>query len=210
MNLSGAKTCGILLGLSLPLQAGYLAWLIGAGGVATLNLALIGLGLGVLLYQRLKSPVSYPTVWILGMLALGNTGMLLGWSATAGWGPLVADGVCFCGCADSPFGEGLVRWGPMHGGMLLASLPMIGLAVPGAIQLPQRARWLLYNSAHFAVCALLMVAGMIGAAFLISGVLLPLPQLQFLFSLLTMNLGMILGMILSCLLFLRLRNLFHV
>jgi magnesium-transporting ATPase (P-type) len=53
----------------------------------------------------------------------GIAGMFAGWIILAGWKPVVHQGVCLCGCANSPFGVGLTTlFNPMYIGMILASL----------------------------------------------------------------------------------------
>ncbi len=60
----------------------------------------------------------------------GFSGMMLGWMALAGWSPVVHEGVCLCGCANSPFGAGMTMLlNPMYYGMVIGSLAAAAIAL---------------------------------------------------------------------------------
>jgi P-type Cu+ transporter len=131
------------------------------------------------------------------MLTVGNLGMLLGWWADAGFGPIIRDGVCLCGCPKSSMGAGLFeRFSTMHVGMMLAGFPlMLWLQDPAqSLFRSLSGRWL-----H----ALWITVGMGVGMWFAAGVLALLPliqaQTQFYLTYLGMCLGMMLGMMAFCL-----------
>jgi heavy metal translocating P-type ATPase len=180
----GVLAQGILLAelAALPL---FPAWvLVGVFGL---------LAIGV--WKVRHSWTTYPyRASFLGMLTLGNLGMVLGWWADADWAPAIRDGVCLCGCQKSHFGAGLLGGlGWMHVGMLAGSIPGIyweqklrgGSGGDGA-----QARWL--------ICLAFMWLGMQLGAWAVVGWFVGEPRLQLLASYTAMTLGMTAGMLIIC------------
>jgi hypothetical protein len=62
--------------------------------------------------------------------------MLVGWYFDAGFRPMVGQGICLCGCADSAAGLGLVSGFHWMQGLMLASCAMGTLASGGASGVP--------------------------------------------------------------------------
>ncbi len=128
----------------------------------------------------------------LGMFSLGGVAMLAGWWADAGFGAVVRDGVCLCGCANSAMGLGIfakANW--MSAGMVVASLPAL------ALESRETRRW----SARLG-CWLVglggMLVGMQGAAWLMAQLPTTNPQVHFFATYGAMAFGMVLGMTAAC------------
>jgi Cu+-exporting ATPase len=131
-----------------------------------------------------------------GMLALGNLAMLLGWWADAGFEAIVRDGACLCGCAKSEMGKGLVaRFNWMQAGMVLGALPaMFWVRDPAAPSFWSSARRLRH--------AVWMTAGMLGGMLGAGAVMSEFPvrdgTVHFLITFAAMSLGMLAGMFAAC------------
>lgn len=128
-----------------------------------------------------------------GMFSFGAVGMVAGWMMDAGWGPIVRDGVCLCGCAKSVLGLGIVspfNW--MHGLMGLGCLPAAAmLAGDGA---PTRAGWARFGRNTF-FCLAGMLLGMQATVWMMSLVRVAQPQIHFFLTFAGMSLGMFAGML---------------
>jgi heavy metal translocating P-type ATPase len=128
-----------------------------------------------------------------GMFSFGTVGMVTGWMMDAGYGPIVRDGVCLCGCAKSVLGLGIVspfNW--MHGLMGLGCLPAAAmLAGDGA---PTRAAWASFGRNSF-FCLAGMLLGMQVAVWMMSMVRVAQPQVHFFLTFAGMSLGMFAGML---------------
>ncbi|MFZ4693823.1 MAG: heavy metal translocating P-type ATPase [Verrucomicrobiia bacterium] len=128
-----------------------------------------------------------------GMFSFGTVGMVTGWMMDAGYGPIVRDGVCLCGCAKSVLGLGIVspfNW--MHGLMGLGCLPAAAmLAGDGA---PTRAAWARFGRNSF-FCLAGMLLGMQVAVWMMSMVRVAQPQVHFFLTFAGMSLGMFAGML---------------
>ena len=121
------------------------------------------------------------------MFAFGNLGMLLGWWADVGFGPIIRDGVCLCCCTKSGAAIGLLQFANwMNFGMLLGSLPMW----------PRGGDWRAVG--HF----LSMLGGMFGAMlageYFLSKLVVLDPIRHFYFAAAAMGVAMSLGMLLAC------------
>ncbi len=121
------------------------------------------------------------------MFAFGNLGMLLGWWADVGFGPIVRDGVCLCCCTKAGAGFGLwqyVNW--MNFGMLLGSLPMW----------PRRGDWRALG--HFGAMLGGMFGAMLAAEHFLSKLVVVDPIRHFYFAAAALAVAMSLGMLLAC------------
>jgi hypothetical protein len=140
------------------------------------------------LFPRLQ-PVGRMTA---GMFAVGGIAMLAGWWADAGFGPVIRDGVCLCGCPKSVLGWGMIsKITGMQLAMVFASLPVALWFGP---VLPERSRRL----KHWMIGLLGMVAGMEAAGFAMAQIPTIQPQLHFVLSFVAMMLGMTGGMLVCC------------
>ncbi|MEZ4216545.1 MAG: hypothetical protein R3E88_08710 [Myxococcota bacterium] len=180
-------------------QGPLLAYLVAADAPLAVALVAAATLAAGLVARALAAPGGYAGLCTVAMLALGNLGMLLGWMADFGFGPLVREGLCLCGCADSVVGRGLVagaRW--MHAGMLAACIPALVAVRPARAHLEAspsaRARW----AAHVALCPVGMLAGMLGAAGLLASAPVADPALRVVASFAAMGVGMAAGMLATC------------
>lgn len=133
-----------------------------------------------------------PTEMALGMFSLGGVAMLAGWWADAGLAPVVRDGVCLCGCAQSAMGLGLfaqVNW--MSGGMVLASVPALFVRVGELSD-----QW--HRVFHWLAGLLGMLVGMELAMWLMAQLPTTLPQVHFFATYSAMAFGMLTGMFAAC------------
>jgi heavy metal translocating P-type ATPase len=129
----------------------------------------------------------------LGMLGTGNLMMLVGWWADAGFGPVMAKGVCLCCQAHHYFeAGGSFPW--MWAGMLAGGLPWMREAVSGGRGAWGWAAWFL----GMAWLSVAMVAGMAWGGGLVVRWLPPLSPWQFVAAWCGMTLGMLGGMGLAC------------
>lgn len=174
----------------------YLGHLHGPAAAATAALWTLGALGFVGLDHRCSVPSGRHGGWLPGlrmtgaMLGPGNLGMLIGWWADAGFGPVMRDGVCLCCQSHHYFTwEGGVPW--MMLGMLAAGLPAMGPAVSGLRgRLP---RWGVVT-----MSAVGMVLGMAWGADLALGWAGPGHPQQFLIAVAGMTLGMLVGMFFAC------------
>jgi heavy metal translocating P-type ATPase len=189
-----ASTAVWVLGVCLAIQGPWLGWLGQLRIIATVALTLLSCGLGAWVIWRWRAwSHSLSLQMTISMLALGNLGMLTGWWVDAGFGPVVADGLCLCGCPDSTLGAGILQWlNGMHMGMLAFGFPAM-LLVGDPRLVPARARL-----PHALGMTAGMMAGMHGSAWVLS--LLPLldPHLHMFLTFAAMMLGMLLGMFAAC------------
>jgi len=118
---AGVMLLAIGQGLALGWLGGFAVSLIGwflAGGLAAGFLCL------ALLHHSAPGSRAGMAVW---MVLLGGPAMLGGWFIDAGWGAIVRDGVCLCGCVQSDLGWGIaMNPGWMHLGMLVSGFLVMG------------------------------------------------------------------------------------
>lgn len=185
----------LVFALALALQGPVIAWLGGfTGATAAGFIALfLAAGLALLLGSRDRpwSPAARMTV---AMFSVGGLAMLAGWWADAGFGAVVRNGVCLCGCPDSTLGLGLlgrITW--MEAGMLAAALPGLFLERDVMISFPRRF-WC------WTAGLIGMLLGMQLAALVLAG--LPVNEAsapaQFFLTFAAMVTGMCLGMLAGC------------
>lgn len=80
------------------------------------------IGAGSLLTLRTLSHLSSTRRLCAVCFSWCTVGMFIGWIIIAGWQRVVHDGVCLCGCEDSPFGQGIASFiNPMYGLMIAFS-----------------------------------------------------------------------------------------
>lgn len=187
----------LVVGAALAMQGPLLGWMGSVGFGVGLGLVVISVLLGALAAYHFESWKGIPTVtFLLGMVALGNVGMLAGWVVEAGFGPVVREGICLCGCPKSPMGWGLVGFGPMQAGMLLASLPALlipSAGVPAWCKGSQGRFWL-----HGLLCLLGMIVGMELVGVVLAGLPMLPPRIHFAVTAGAMMVGMVLGMVVAC------------
>jgi len=196
--LSQTQLFDWLIGVGLFLQA---FWVINA---AELRGFMAGSVMAIFLVASFGA-VSLSMLWknkpqlklMVSMLALGNLGMLIGWSADVGFKPVIEHGVCVCDCALSHMGMGKL-WSPswMQAGMILTSLPLAwGTNI---FQSQKFIHW--KNSAwmHSLVCLVGMLAGMWVSEALLLLIMWTNPLLHLAATYAAMSLGMLLGMTFFC------------
>lgn len=182
-----------LLAGGIVAQGIFAAWLGGLAIPAALGLALLFTAAGATLYWLIiRRPVDALSGMTLAMFSFGGLLMLVGWWADAGFGAVVRDGVCLCGCADSTMGLGLLGpWNWMTAGMILGAVP--------ALVFEPASRWS-RRITCWAVGILGMLAGMELGAWLIAQV--PVSSASagahFFATYASMILGMTAGMLLAC------------
>jgi hypothetical protein len=159
--------------------------------------AAFGMG-GFLLARWLASPLASGTTsdrfdeayrWrgLAEMFAFGNLGMLLGWWADAGFGPIIRDGVCLCCYTKSGVGFSLLQYANwMNFGMLLGSLPMW----------PRRGDW--RATGHFVAMLGGMFGAMLAVEYFLSKLVVVDPIRHFYFAAAALAVAMSLGMLLAC------------
>ncbi len=181
-----------VVSLTVLVQPPLLVWLAGMslvefGGVAVVLGAVLSLAVWQLLALR---PLPRLGAWLAVMLGSGNLGMLVGWCATWGFAPIVRQGICLCGCPNSPFGQGVAfNWSLMDVGMLLGCLPLVFLRRADGSWF-----WDRVQVGRCGYCLVGMLLGMHGSALLVGGQVFPTAELQFFGNVLAMTCGMLLGM----------------
>ncbi len=206
-----------IFGICWLVQAGLLIYAAKLPLQWAIPTVLVTLGLGH--YTRIQlqsSKTLYTTKLLWAMLALGNIGMIIGWMADFGFGPLIKEGVCLCGCPISPIGGGLIsKFGWMYKGMALASLPCFFIIRPAShtrfsksfknvennnprLHLPCKSISLRSEIFHAIACTVGMLLGMFIACKLLSYLPIRNAYTHFIYTYLFMTLGMALGMILPC------------
>ncbi|MDX2226793.1 MAG: cation-translocating P-type ATPase [Verrucomicrobiae bacterium] len=195
----------LFFAVAFALQGPFLAYLAGleAPGYGWLTLVSLTLALvipGVLVHQ----PRAYAARMCFGMLSVGTLAMLAGWWMDAGFGAVIREGVCLCGCSKSAMGWGVVsrinfmQVGMMAGG--LWAMMLVADTLPVALREGPR------RLAHLLTCGLGMLAGMELGALLMTPFPVMNPQGYFFLSFGAMTGGMILGMLLTCFLWVRLTH----
>ncbi|MEM1158644.1 MAG: cation-translocating P-type ATPase [Verrucomicrobiota bacterium] len=107
---------GMIVSAILFAYAGSFGW---QGAITVLSIT------GVMIWLLLRNSFSLSRYRLgCGLCYVWCTaGMLAGWIILAGWRPVVFEGVCLCGCADSPFGEGIASlFNPMYLLMFLSGI----------------------------------------------------------------------------------------
>lgn len=185
---AGVMALAIGQGVALAWLGGFAAaqwgWFL-AGGMAAGFVAL------QLLQRGAPGSRAGMATW---MVLLGGPAMLLGWFFDAGWGPIVREGVCLCGCVKSDLGWGVaLNFGWMHAGMLLSGFLVMGWCL--------RSRWEALGKAWMAALLLSVAAMMLGMELGALG-MAPLPvgdgSAYFLLAYFAMMGGMTLAMMLAC------------
>jgi P-type Cu+ transporter len=185
----------LVFALALALQGPVIAWLGGFTGATAAGFIALFLAAGLALLlgsrDRLWSPAARMTM---AMFSVGGLAMLAGWWADAGFGAVVRNGVCLCGCPDSTLGLGLlgrITW--MEAGMFAAALPGLFLERDVIRSFPRRF-WC------WTAGLIGMLLGMQLAALVLAG--LPVDETsapaQFFLTFAAMVTGMCLGMLAGC------------
>lgn len=185
------------LAVFLALQGPLLAYLAQLDLRWSLLMSLFFLGIAIAGFFWVTRPsVTYTVRACFGMLALGNLAMIVGWWADAGFGAIIRDGVCLCGCEKSVMGKGLVaNFNMMHLGMFLGGIP--GMSYGNSL-LPAADQHSMRRVVHLISCLVGMYLGMMMGATLMSFFPVGNAQLYMVCNFLSMTLGMLLGMILVC------------
>ncbi len=154
--------------------------------------ALFATAATIALWTLRKRRTDRPAGMALGMFSLGGVAMLAGWWADAGFGAVVRDGICLCGCATSTMGLGIfakANW--MTGAMLAASVPAF------ALEGRTFPRWTARVACWVSGLAGMML-GMQGAALIMAQLPPENPQAHFFATYAAMIFGMVLGMAAAC------------
>ena len=128
----------------------------------------------------------------MAMFSVGGLAMLAGWWADAGFGAVVRNGVCLCGCIDSNMGAGLlgkVSW--MEAGMFAAAVP--GLFVERDVIRSFPRRFWCWTAGLVG-----MLLGMQIAVLVLAGLPVTAASAQFFLTFAAMVTGMCLGMLAGC------------
>ena len=184
----------LVFAAALAAQGPAIAWLGGFRGTTAAGFIALFLAAALVLLlwtrDRTWSPSARMTT---AMFTVGGLAMLAGWWIDAGFGAVVRNGVCLCGCPDSPLGQGLlgkISW--MEAGMIAAALP--GLFLDRLDDAFPRRLW----------CWVAGLAGMLAGMKLAAGALAGLPvneasaSAQFFLTYAAMVGGMCLGMLAGC------------
>ncbi|MEM9444573.1 MAG: cation-translocating P-type ATPase [Verrucomicrobiota bacterium] len=184
--------------LGMFLQGPLLAWMGRFSWQVAIMVSLGALLLGFVLSQGMSAWSKKSTLGLyLGMLSLGNLGMLLGWVVDSGFGPVIQDGLCLCGCTKT---EGVASflfqpsW--MQGLMVLLSFPVL-VITDSQVRIEQGVKesspW-----GHLLICCLGMLVGMFFPMVLMSLTNIANHQMYFILTYLAMSSGMLLGMFVFC------------
>jgi phosphoglycolate phosphatase-like HAD superfamily hydrolase len=186
------NSVALLLGVGVGLQGLLLVYLGQLEPRTTVVLGLTSVLLACLVTAFWRRWNEAP-IWqmAVAMFSIGNVAMLLGWWADVGFGAIVRDGLCLCGCAKSDLGLGLIaKFNWMQAGMLASAFPMTWVLPRQAYPL---SRW-----RH----ALWMAAGMLAGMWLAGAVMTQFsiwdPHRHFLLTYLAMTIGMLTGMMAVC------------
>lgn len=126
----------------------------------------------------------------MAMIGPGNLGMLIGWWADAGFGPVMREGVCLCCQSRHYFQVGAgIPW--MHVGMLALGLPMMWRELP-------RIGFLGGRLGSALVSCIAMLLGMSFGADVLLKAFGPLHPHQFLVAFTGMTIGMLAAMCFAC------------
>lgn len=189
------RSARMALVLAAALQGPLLAYLLAATWPGWLALTAVSTLAAAFVGRRLDAPRSYASSCTVAMLALGNVGMLVGWMADFGFGPLIRADVCLCGCWGSALGQGLIA-GPswMQAGMLIACVPSLCWIrpTPAFLDAATKRRW--HWAAHVVLSPVGMLLGMLAAAGAFAAVPVQSPALHLIATFLLMSAGMALGM----------------
>ncbi|MEM1058976.1 MAG: cation-translocating P-type ATPase [Verrucomicrobiota bacterium] len=181
-----------LFALAMLVQGPLVAYLAALGATGTLLATLFGAGAGAFvwfLWPQWRQSLNLQMLW--SMLAVGNLGMLFGWSADLGFRSVVAGDTVHCACCLGGH-LGFLNW--MYGGMVLAGLPAMALVTTDRLRAAGRgARW-----RHAAWGLVGMVGGMVAGMEAAATFSLAHPQAQFFLILGAMVGGMLIGMFLAC------------
>lgn len=190
----------VLLGVVVAAHGPLIAHLLGLDAWSALGLTLVTVALAWVVTRLFFRVGQGLTLLLVGtMTILGSAGMLVGWTADWGFLPVIREGVCLCGCPNSPLGLGatdVASW--MYGGMVLASLPAGLLVRPEGFRLTRRDRVHALWLAHAPLCFGGMIAGMWAGAWAVAKVPVAVPEVSFVLTATAMNGGMVLGMLLGC------------
>lgn len=184
-----------LFAAAFVVQGPLLAYLADLGAMGTAMATLGGVLAAAMvwfLWPQWRQALNLQMLW--SMLSVGNLGMLFGWWADYGFGPLVGSGTVHCACCltSNSLGLGLFNW--MYGLMVLAGFPAMALVQTDRTRaVGPGARW-----RHAAWGLIGMVAGMYGGMQAIGSLTLADPQQQFFLLFSAMTLGMLAGMFIAC------------
>jgi heavy metal translocating P-type ATPase len=184
----------LVFAAALAAQGPAIAWLGGFRGTTAAGFIALFLASALVLLLWTRDRTWSPSARMTSaMFTVGGLAMLAGWWIDAGFVAVVRNGVCLCGCPDSPLGQGLlgkISW--MEAGMIAAAVP--GLFLEQASDAFPRRLW------SWVAGLLGMLAGMKLAAGALAG--LPVNEAsasaQFFLSYAAMVGGMCLGMLAGC------------
>jgi P-type Cu+ transporter len=188
----------LITAICLTVQGPLLSYLGHATPLAILFVSLLFWTMALLALHFWKSGPPALTGQSLAVMAgPGCLGMLLGWWADAGFGAIIRDGACLCGCAKSHLGWGLiahVHW--MHFGMIIASFPIMLFFRDNLNPLTFSLR---SRFSHAGWGTIGMFIGMLLAMLVMSQISIVHPSIHFFLTYGAMVFGMLLGMVTSCL-----------
>lgn len=186
------QALAVVLSLAVWAQPPLLTWMAGIDAPFVTAMVFAGAFLSLAVWRVLISgPLRREMAWIAVMLASGNLGMLIGWCSEWGFAPLVREGMCLCGCAASPYGEGIgfgFSW--MHLGMILGCAPIFLLRRSDGSVL-----WDIPTVGRCVFCFVGMWLGMGAGSLIVGSVMFSNEQIQFFANFGTMVCGMLLGMV---------------
>jgi hypothetical protein len=184
----------LVFAAALAAQGPAIAWLGGFRGTTAAGFITLFLAAGLVLLLWTRNRTWLPSARMTtAMFTFGGLAMLAGWWIDAGFAAVVRNGVCLCGCPDSPLGQGLlgkISW--MEVGMIASAVP--GLFLDRVTDAFPRRLW----------CWVAGLAGMLVGMKLAAGALAGLPvneasaSAQFFLTYAAMVGGMCLGMLAGC------------
>jgi hypothetical protein len=124
------------------------------------------------------------------MASMGTLAMLVGWFADAGFGPLVGNRVCLCGCSDSLTGLGLVSRFHWMQGCMLAACSVVTFMAAREQPAPFSLGWI---ALQVVTSSILMLAGMAVAGWAMGTLSFQNPTSALFASYLAMSAGMVIG-----------------
>lgn len=186
-----------LLAVALAAQGPLLAWL---AQVSWRHSVLLCAGFALVAVWGyllcIRSSATYTLRACFGMLAVGNLAMITGWWADAGFGAIVRDGICLCGCEKTIMGKGLLaNFNFMHLGMIAGGIP--GMAYGNSL-LPESSARGFRHLTHLLTCVAGMYVGMMAGAAVMAQFPVGNPHYYIVASFMAMTGGMLLGMLLVC------------
>ena len=176
---------------ALAVQGPFIAFLSCQSPIGYVVLSIVSGTLALGLGAFLNGPWSRTGIRKQALMAsMGTLAMLVGWFADAGFGPLVGNRVCLCGCSDSLTGLGLVSRFHWMQGCMLAACAAVTLMAAREQPAPFSPGW---TTLQVVASSILMLAGMAVAGWAMGTLRFQSPTSALFASYLAMSAGMVIG-----------------